>query len=356
MKVLQLIDSLNAGGAERVAVNLANALVPHVEKSYLCTTRAEGLLKETLSKDVSYLFINKKSAFDRKAIKSLKNFIKNEGITIIHAHSSSFFLATIIKKSIKNLKIVWHDHYGNRPNSSKLNKLVLKQCSKSFSYIFCVNKNLEAWAKTFLKFSNVSYLANFVSEDISEPKTKLFGVDNKRIVCLANLRPDKDHYTLIEAFKSIVYKYPEWTLHCVGKDFKDSYSEEIHEKVNALQLGKNIFFYGSVSDVPNVLKQSEIGVLSSKSEGLPMSLLEYGLAALPVVVTNVGDCGAVVCNGEKALLVESQNIIDLSKAIIKYIESEPLREKHSVVFNKHIKEHYSVDSTVKEVVGIYKEI
>ncbi|WNH09649.1 hypothetical protein [Thalassobellus suaedae] len=66
MNVLQLIDSLHAGGAERVALNYANALVPKIETSYLCATREEGLLKESLSKDVPYIFLNKKSALDLK--------------------------------------------------------------------------------------------------------------------------------------------------------------------------------------------------------------------------------------------------------------------------------------------------
>ena len=56
MKVLQLIDSLNAGGAERVAVNYSNSLASRIEASFLCTTREEGVLKGSLSKNVQYLF------------------------------------------------------------------------------------------------------------------------------------------------------------------------------------------------------------------------------------------------------------------------------------------------------------
>ena len=75
MKVLQLIDSLEAGGAERVAVNYANGLLDHLDGSYLCTTRAEGLLKSSLNKAVGYLFLNKKSTLDFKAILRLYRFV-----------------------------------------------------------------------------------------------------------------------------------------------------------------------------------------------------------------------------------------------------------------------------------------
>ena len=52
MRVLQLIDSLHPGGAERVSVNIANALVENIDKSFLCVTREEGILKESLTPSV----------------------------------------------------------------------------------------------------------------------------------------------------------------------------------------------------------------------------------------------------------------------------------------------------------------
>jgi len=61
MRVLQLIDSLEAGGAERVAVNYANGLLNRIDGSYLCVTRAEGLLKSSVNNAVGYLFLNKKA-------------------------------------------------------------------------------------------------------------------------------------------------------------------------------------------------------------------------------------------------------------------------------------------------------
>src|SRR5690606_8062207 len=97
MRVLQLIDSLRPGGAEKMAVNIANALLPHVEGSYLCCTRQEGMLKEEIKSEVGYLFLNKKNRMDPKAIIRLRRYIKENEIDIIHAHSTSFFLAGLLK-------------------------------------------------------------------------------------------------------------------------------------------------------------------------------------------------------------------------------------------------------------------
>ena len=60
MRVVQIIDSLDAGGAERMAVNYANAMANEIEFSGLVTTRKEGDLKPQISINVSYLFLKKK--------------------------------------------------------------------------------------------------------------------------------------------------------------------------------------------------------------------------------------------------------------------------------------------------------
>ncbi len=196
MRVLQLIDSLHSGGAERVAVNIANSLVNSIDQSLLCSTREEGILRSSLNSDVKYLFLEKRSILDFKAIYKLNKFIKNEKIDIIHAHSTSYFLATIIKLLNRNLKIVWHDHYGNSEFLNKRKSLVLKYCSKYFNFVFCVNNKLEKWSRGYLRIDDVLYLPNFAVINEVKPQTNLLGKEGKRIICLANLRPQKDHLTL----------------------------------------------------------------------------------------------------------------------------------------------------------------
>ncbi len=355
MKVLQLIDSLHPGGAERMAVTLANVLATKIEKSYICVTREEGLLKNSILDSVGYLLLNKKSIIDIKAIKKLNTFIKEEKITIIHAHSSSFFLGTLVRFLNKKVKLIWHDHFGNRKNSAKIDNIVLKQCSKYFSHIFCASENLESWAKSYLHTSNVSYLPNFVAIGNVEVKTKLLGVKNKRIICLANLRPDKDHLNALTAFQLINKKYPEWTLHLIGKDFNDVYSKSVFGKIKKLELENKIFFYNSISDVTNVLKQSTIGLLSSLSEGLPMALLEYGLAGLPVVVTDVGNCATVVLNGDLGQLVPAKDSYSLSEAIINYIEDYKFRDRMASEFKAHIVKNYS-ENNIEFIEQTYLKI
>ena len=76
IRVIQLIDSLEPGGAERMAVTIANSLLDTVNFSGLVVTRKEGSLLTTLHPKVSYHCVHKKSTFDIKALLRLRHFIK----------------------------------------------------------------------------------------------------------------------------------------------------------------------------------------------------------------------------------------------------------------------------------------
>jgi len=354
LKVIQLIDSLNPGGAEMMAVNIANGLADEDVQSHICATRLEGRLKSKIATSVGYLFLNKKHAVDIRALKKLSKYIKENKIGIIHAHSSSYFFAFLIKIRIPKIKIIWHDHYGHSENLIKRSKFPLNLVSTSFNTIISVNKLLEQWAKKFLNSKKGYFLPNFASLDTNTPKiTFLKGEEGKRIICLANLRPQKDHLNLLRAFEVIHKQYLDWTLHLVGLDLNDKYSEEIKSFIKMNNLGYSVFLYGSRSDIAHILGQATIGVLASKSEGLPVSLLEYGLAKLPVVITNVGDCNKVVQNKVNGLLVEPANDKKLADAILKLIANSELRMNLGANLYENIHHNFSKDKYMKKLISIY---
>ena len=356
MRVLQLIDSLEPGGAERMAVNLANGLSLKIEASFLCATRKEGILKNSIIEGVNYLFLKKGSILDIKAIRRLNVYVKQENIEIIHAHSTSFFLATIITILNKNVSLVWHDHYGKSDYLYERKFRVLRICSRFFAQVLSVNKKLKTWAKKNLKAKKVNYLPNFAVSSGAERITRLKGENDKRIVCLANYRPQKDHFTLFDAFKLVVIAYPSWTLHCVGKDFHDEYSKSVRTKIEDLGLSNTIFLYDSKSDISNILAQSSVGVLSSKSEGLPIALLEYGLASLPVVVTDVGDCKDVISNNICGLVVPKETPKELAKGLLRLINDEKEASTFGQELKLRVQEKYSETKYIENLLNLYSSI
>ncbi len=337
-----------------MAVNTANALAENGVESHLCTTRQEGDLKLRIASNVGYLFLNKKSALDFKALQKLLNYLKDNDIGIVHAHATSYFTAFLVKLFLPKMQIIWHDHYGNSEDLRVRKKSLLRFVSKFFKTVISVNSVLRQWAQQNLNAKHYQYLPNFATfASTSLKTTQLQGLNEKRIVCLANLRPQKDHINLLKAFKMVQEKYKDWSLHLVGLDLKDTYASEIKLFLKKHHLSAHVFLYGSCADTQFILEQATIGVLASKSEGLPLALLEYGLAKLPVVVTDVGECGRVVNNDESGLVVPPNDENKLSEAFIFLIENEKQRKIFGENLYKNTVSNYGKNAYITQLILIY---
>ena len=355
MKILHLIDSLNPGGAERMAVAYANALSQRGEETLLWSTREEGILKETLHPQVQYRFLNRKGPVGLKALFAASSQIKKENIRLIHAHATSFFFATLLKWLNPQLKLIWHDHYGKSDALHLRKTRELKFCSNYFDAVISVNEKLKNWANKELKCKQVYFIKNFVSPDI-HPKNNLVlkGNDGKRIVCLANIRPQKNHLNLLKAFQILHQSQPEWSLHLPGNAPEAVWFSTLQDFVKQHHLEQSVFFYGAQKGVAYLLQQAEIGVLSSDSEGLPLALLEYALAGLPVVTTDVGYCREVVQDFGK--VVPPQNPEALATALLEYIEQPGQRKTDARLLQKQVVKNYTEAAVLPEVLDIYREL
>lgn len=351
MRVLQLIDSLNTGGAERMAVNLANALSQEIDESYLCATREEGVLKIELQPQVNYLFLKKRRSLDLKALFKLRRYVKSHSIEIIHAHTTSFFLACLLKLIRPGLKIIWHEHHGKRIHTSRGNNKLLYICSSLFHKIITVNEQLRDWCRKQLRTREVVYLANFI--DFRSYENERHVSREKQIVCLANLRVPKDHLNLLQAFNLLSKEFSDWEMLLVGKDFSDSYAQVLKNYIGLNNLRDMVKVLGERSDVKNILQQASIGVLSSKSEGLPMALLEYGAAKLGVVVTDVGQCAKVVLGYGQVVPPENYKL--LASALKVYMSNEEKRTFDAANFNENIKLDYSFTAILPKLLSVYKD-
>ena len=354
MRIIQIIDSLEAGGAERMAVNYANALASEIEFSGLVVTRKEGPLLTQIKEEVNYLFLNKKRSLDLKAVIKLRKFMIQNKVEIIHAHGTSFFTATVLKFTYPKIKIVWHEHYGARAIQSRADNLVLLFSSLFFSSVFVVNKQLKLWVKKNLFTNKVYYIPNFVILDTTKPKsTTLKGNDGKRIVCVANLKKPKNHIALLYAFEKMKLQSLGWSIHLIGKDYNDYYSHQLKEFIGANNLENDIFIYNSKNDIQNILSQSTLGMLSSTEEGFPLSLLEYGLAQLPVVSTNVGYCPEIIKDGLNGLLFDPLNNIQLQQQLQKMIDNKESRDQFGLHLHKFVLEEFSMEKGMQLLIKKY---
>ena len=350
IRVIQLIDSLEPGGAERMAVTIANGLLEEVGFSGLVTTRLEGGLKTTINEKVGYAFLNKKKAIDIKALTRLRDYIKENKVNTIHAHGSSYFFAALLKMTMPSVQIFWHDHFGNRVNA-KNNYFLLRILSVFFSGVCTVNDALKK-----LRVKYVVFLSNFTSASADEiPVTILKGTPDKRIVFLANLHHPKNHILALRSFLASQIANEGWTLHLIGKDKKDSYSEELKNFIQQNNLQDAVFIYGSCNDVKSILKQAKVGILVSSYEGFPVTLLEYGMAELTVISTDVGYCSTIIQNEATGYLIASDDEVQLQSAFIKIANESHKNTTLAKNLNTFVKMNYAPEKVIQKIIVAYQK-
>lgn len=363
MRVLQLIDSLAIGGAERVAVNLTNSLNEQGIETWLCATREEGPLQVSLNNPEKYLFLGKKKTLDWKAVRKLSRFIRSNNIHIIHAHSSSYFLAVWVKW-LTRTTVIWHDHYGNSEQVDQREIFPLNTASLFFDAILCVNDKLAEWARLHLfKPRNGIYtLPNFpklqaVSPDQLPGKAQIG--DKLVIICLANLRPQKDHLNLLQAVVMIkgmpFVRTLNFEVWLVGTDYKDSYSAVIKEFISNHELTE-VRLLGARTDVAGLLALSHIGVLSSESEGFPVALMEYGMAGLPTICSDVGQCREILDNGNCGILVPPKNAEALANGLTELITYPEQKSTLGAAFHKRVISTYSSHAVIQRLISVYQHL
>jgi len=357
--VLHLIDTLEPGGAERVAVNLVNHLPRNRYRPYLGTTRRDGALAADLAADVGRLRLNRRRRFSPRAIAELVRFVRAHRIAILHAHSTSVFLAALAARFSPGTRLVWHDHFGRQDLEARpawLYRLPVRRAAG----VIAVSPQLAEWSRQALgiEASRVWYLPNFVVVDdgAREPASELPGLPGRRIVCVANLRPQKDHITLIRALAEVVAREPESHLLLVGKLIDSRYGDEIRREIRRHRLEDCVTLLGERRDVAALLRSSDVAVLSSASEGMPLALLEYGAAALPVVATRVGRCPEILDEGRAGRLVAPGDAQGLADALSGLLRDRSLCRELAEALNRRIRRHYSSEAIISRLDGLYDTV
>ncbi len=352
--VMQLIDTLAAGGAEGVAVNIANALPRDRFRAFLCATRRGGPLADALAPDVGLLELQRRGRVDWRALRRLAGYIDQHGVDLLHAHSTSLLTAALVRVLRPRLRIVWHYHYGAGLAARSVWRYRLLR--RAAHAAITVTEPLAEWARTRLAFPSerVFYLPNFAPWPASVEAARLPGEVGKRLVCVANIRPPKDHLTLVRAMRTVVDREPGARLFLAGALSDEATAARIRDEIAALGLGERVSVLGARRDVPNLLAACDIGVLSSSSEGLPLALVEYGMAGLAAVSTRVGQCAAVLEDGRSGLLTPPGDPAALAEALLSLLAAPERRRALGERLHRRITAEYSETAFLARLDAVYR--
>lgn len=356
--VMQMLDSLSMGGAEKVGVNLANLLPRDRFALTLCTTRREGPLAASVASDVTRLELNRRSRWDWTAVRTLATYIRRQNIRLVHAHGSSLFMARVTACLAGGVPVLWHDHYG-RCEFDDRPAALYRLGTHKIDGVIVVNQILADWARRRLHVPDdrVWYVPNLVeSPEPARTAPELPGIPGMRIVCVANIRPQKGHVTLLRAISIVTRRYPAAHLLLVGDYADESYYLSVRKQIPALGLENNVTVLGCRTDVPAILVQCDVAVLSSSSEGLPLSLLEYGVVGLPAVATSVGQCAEVLDNGRLGILVPPESPERLADGLMQLLGSPGLRLELGSALRSGTLARYGAPAILKQLCRIYDTV
>lgn len=352
MRVLQLVDTLQAGGAERMAVAIANGLAERNVFSALAVTRSEGVLKPSLGPTVAFLNCGRKRTLDFAALERLAAFVLKHQIQVIHAHGTSFFMATLLKWRVPGVRIVWHEHFGARSKQGLCENWVLFLCVRFFFHVLTVTPELAQWVKRVMRFPRSSFVPNFPAERTTTSMLQLHGEPGRRIIMVANLKKPKNHLLAVTAFHESGLVEKGWTLHFVGRDFEDGYSALLKAYLQLHQLEASVFMYGE-ADATTAIAACEIGLLTSDSEGFPVTLLEYAQAGLGVITSDAGFASGIVQQDESGFVFDVGNSSLCSVYLKKMAGDADLRRRMATQLKNEAQHKFSADRIFATIMGVY---
>ncbi|MEK7567127.1 MAG: glycosyltransferase family 4 protein [Patescibacteria group bacterium] len=130
--------------------------------------------------------------------------------------------------------------------------------------------------------------------------------------------------------------------------------QNLESRIQNLELKEKISLIDSLSTASSYLKAFDIFVLPSIKEGLPYTLLEAGLAGLPVIAASVGGVPEIIENEKTGLLVEPANASELAKAILRLIQDENLRKTLGENLRQKVLKNFSKKEMLEKTFALYE--
>jgi glycosyltransferase involved in cell wall biosynthesis len=170
------------------------------------------------------------------------------------------------------------------------------------------------------------------------------------IVNVARHSKEKDLPTLLSAYALSSREMPSLRLVLVGGG---AFTAELKRQAEVLGIAPRVKFLGECTDVGSVLAQGKLFVLSSVSEGMPISLLEAMAIGLPQVVTNVGGMPEIIELSRGGLVVPPRSPEALAEAILRLADDEDFRRDCGENSRQCYHRHFTPDRMTADYLTLY---
>jgi L-malate glycosyltransferase len=367
-KVFYLLDSLNVGGTETQAVELALRIPGVGYDVTLGCLRAQGpLLKRLQGTPVVVREFHPGDGIDSPTgllqLLRLSWFLRKQKFDIVHTHD------------------LWSNLLGV-PAARLAGVRAIISSRRDLAHFDWYQGKRRAWLRRIQNLGS-AVLTNatpirdsliedgFVAEKLRvihngvdiekfhtsrEERDQLFPAvaEGKLVVLVGNMHTDvKGHPWLIASAPAVVHEFPSTRFVLAGDGEQRACFER---QVASLSLERNFLFLGRRADIPKILGCCDIAVLPSRAEGLPNAVLEYMAAGLPTIVSRVGGNTELVRDGVTGLLVPPEDSAALSGAFLKLLRDPVLARRMAQSGHEFTVQNFSFERLVREVDELYSEL
>ena len=326
-KVMLVTPTLAMGGAEIMCENLAYALRDlGIDISVISLYKKETIISKRLeSAGIKVLYLNKHPGFDLQMIFKLYNLFKSEKPDVVHSHNNSiqYAMPAAIMCGVK--KKIHTVHSVAEQELIKPARLIAGILYRTLGVIpVALNNVVKSTVRDQYGLKDESIPIVYNGIDLSRCiEKKDYSVDGKfKILHIGRFCKEKNHDMLLTAFKNFNKSFPNSALWLIGDGPE---KKRIERLAVELELTSDVEFLGIQENVYEFLSMSDVFVLPSMYEGMPMTILEAMGTGLPIVATNVGGVSNVIDNYENGILIDV-DAVQLTETFCKLYQCEETRK------------------------------
>lgn len=366
MRVMHILDSLNRGGAEMLALDLCrNARSNNLDLTFVATGGGD-LEADFRNSGVTFQRLERRLPVDLKLARRIGRIISEREIDVVHTHQAVDALHAYLATRGGRVKRVMTLHLctSDAKNKVALNLLVPRMDANvavSHELLKCLKH--EGGFNTSHRFHVVH---NGVDHRRLEPTSANLraelGLNDGALVLgmIGNFYPDgrKDQLTICRALPRVFAEVPAACFLFIGGSFPAAPQllEECVELCRRLGISERVHFLGKRSDIADLLSSLDVYVHSSVNESLGIAVVEAMLTGLPVVVSDIGALLEVTGEGEYALTFRTGDASELADKLIELCHDEQRRSVLAGQGKVWATSHFSIEAHIASLLKLYNQI
>ena len=351
MKILQVIDKLDVGGAERVAIDISVLLSKDKgnDVTFLCLLEPSVLDEELLNEGIPIIYLHRKNKYNPFTLLKLLRILNAYDIVHIHSRHILRYVGLTFSPFIKRkFKVVFQDHYGKINTDKAISKYLMFCMHKSSAYIG-VSQSLTNWAKQYDLNSNVYLLSNIVRKE-----NKIVTIPTKSsVVVIGNFRPQKNYEFLCELIQALPNNI---SIDLYGNIVDEEYYNKILSLRDQLNINERLQIIVGQKNITQLLSNYKLALHCASSETGPLVAIEYMSQAVPVLMYQTGEVSMTIAKYNDDLLMRNFDLLEWRNKIQELLTSELDRCEWADLMLRIYNENYSEKKYTKACQQIYQSI